>query len=193
MTTAIEKKLWTSDDLEAFPDDGVERWIVNGELFEHPTGNDMSLYSPAHASSMTAVGSALLLWSRSRSSPKPTVFTGDVFYKFRNDPDTDVGVDIAVASPEQVAMVTPYSRFIEGAPLLAVEILSPSDRTEKVRIKTNAYLTHGTPLVWVVDPLDRVVTVYRPNAPPALFHAGLELICEPELPGFHCLVNDLFE
>jgi Uma2 family endonuclease len=121
------------------------------------------------------------------------VYAGDVFFKFRNDPDTDVGIDIAVASPEQAAAVTPYSKYIDGEPILAVEVLSPSDTTKKVRSKTGTYLSHATPLVWVVDPFDRAVTVYRPNQPPVLFNSGMELVCEPELPGFHCRVNDLFE
>jgi Uma2 family endonuclease len=193
MPAATEKKLWTSEDLEAFPDDGVERFIIDGKLYEEPTGEDMSLYSPAHASALIAAGTILKNWVKSRPDPRPVVYGGDIFFKFRNDPDTDVGVDIALCSPEQTAQVTPYSRFVEGAPILAVEILSPSDRTQKVRTKTNAYLSHATPLVWVVDPFDRAVTVYRPNQPPVLFNSGMELVCEPELPGFRCRVNDLFE
>jgi len=193
MATSTIEKIWTSEDLEQFPDDGVERWIDRGRLVEFPSGEDMSLCSPIHGSVVIATGTVLRVWSRSRPAPRPCVYGGDIFCKFRNEPDTNAGIDIVVVAPEQAAEITADSRFIEGPPLLAIEIVSASDTMKKISSKTKLYLEHGTPLVWLVDPFDRSVTVYRPGTPPVLFNSGHELTAEPELPGFRCRVSELFE
>jgi Uma2 family endonuclease len=51
-------------------------------------------------------------------------------------------------------------RGIEGAPTLAVEVLSPSttriDRDRKMKL----YAEHGVPYYWIVDPVGRTVEAY---------------------------------
>ena len=47
-------------------------------------------------------------------------------------------------------------------------------------------------LVWVVDPHDRTVLVYRPKAEPELFNIRHELSAEPELPGLRIPVAQIF-
>jgi Uma2 family endonuclease len=49
------------------------------------------------------------------------------------------------------------------------------------------------PLVWIVDPMDETVTVYRPNAEPVLFNRTQTLEGFAELPGFSCKVSKFFE
>ncbi len=51
--------------------------------------------------------------------------------------------------------------FIEGPPDLAVEVVSPNDTAREVAAKVNDYLKAGTPLVWVIRPAERTVTVHR--------------------------------
>ena len=51
--------------------------------------------------------------------------------------------------------------YIEIPPDLAVEVVSPSDHYSRAQKKVRHHLTHGVRLVWVVDPQDRSVTVYR--------------------------------
>jgi Uma2 family endonuclease len=48
-------------------------------------------------------------------------------------------------------------------PALVVEVLSPSDRISRTNTRIEQYLRRGVSLVWLVDPDDRTVTVYRPN------------------------------
>lgn len=167
----------------------VERWLVEGELFEF----SMSRRTPGHASAVTSVSSHLFIWAQSRPGPRVKVFAGDVYFRLARDPDTDVGVDVAVATAEQVARLTPDAGLIEGAPLLAVEVVSPSDRVGRVWERAQLYLKHGTPMVWVVDPESKSVTVYRPNQDPELLARSRVLSCETELPGFSVKVSDLFE
>jgi Uma2 family endonuclease len=51
--------------------------------------------------------------------------------------------------------------FIEFAPDLAVEVLSPDDRPRQVLDKVGEYLEAGTRLVWVIAPRPGRATVYR--------------------------------
>jgi hypothetical protein len=56
-----------------------------------------------------------------------------------------------------------------GAPDLAVEVLSPNDRTPEVLAKVSDYLAAGSRLVWVADPVNETVQVFRsPLAPRVL-------------------------
>ena len=59
------------------------------------------------------------------------VFVGDVGFTLRRDPDTVRGPDIAFVSKDRVPDPIP-SAFLEFAPDLVVEILSPSDRPGEV-------------------------------------------------------------
>src|SRR5262249_52275418 len=82
--------------------------------------------------------------------------------------------------------------FFDGPPVLAVEVLSPSDKQENVDDKVATYLAAGVAIVWVVNPRFRTVMVYRPDAPPCSFNDTQELTAEPHLPGFRVAVAGLF-
>lgn len=86
------------------------------------------------------------------------------------------------------------ARFlIEGVPTLAVEILSPNDTIEEIHEKITVYQSAGVPLIWVLNPYDRTVTVYRPGTEPDAFNIHQELSGESHLPGFRVPVARLFE
>ncbi|MPZ18827.1 MAG: hypothetical protein GEV06_13065 [Luteitalea sp.] len=59
-----------------------------------------------------------------------------------------------------------HAGYWNGAPDLAVEVLSPEDGPGKVQRKIAAWLAHGTRVVCVVDPNVRTLTVHRPNWTP---------------------------
>lgn len=111
----------------------------------------------------------------------------------RRDPDTTVGIDVAYASAETVARQSDETTMLDGPPVLAVEILSPSDKQEEIDEKVEEYLAAGVALVWVVNPRFRTVTVFRADAEPELFNVRQQLSAEPHLPGFCVAVNDIFK
>lgn len=83
--------------------------------------------------------------------------------------------------------------FIDGAPDLAVEVMSPADRVGEVQQKIREYLSYGTRLVWVVDPRSRTVTAYHPSGE-AHVYSGDEAVPGGEvLPGFSFRPSELFE
>jgi Uma2 family endonuclease len=52
------------------------------------------------------------------------------------------------------------SKNLEGAPNLAIEVVSPSSSAFDRRRKRDLYARHGVPEYWVVDPAARTVTIY---------------------------------
>jgi Uma2 family endonuclease len=74
----------------------------------------------------------------------------------------------------------------------AVEILSPSDVQEDIEEKIDALLQAGVPLVWIINPRRRTVTVYRPGYEPELFNMHQELSGETHPPGLRIEVRRLF-
>lgn len=79
------------------------------------------------------------------------------------------------------------------APDLAVEVVSPHDLYYDVEEKVLEYLRVGVRLVWVVTPSTRTIMVHRADAAsPLHLTEAAELTGDPELPGFHCRVGELF-
>lgn len=90
-------------------------------------------------------------------------------------------------------------RFLNGAPLFAVEVRSEGDygpAAEKaIAAKRADYFAAGAQIVWDVDLLSEdVIRVYRITDPdnPAVYHRGESAEAEPALPGWTMPVDDLF-
>lgn len=88
-------------------------------------------------------------------------------------------------------------RFIEGPPTFAVEVRSENDYTPAAEADMAAkradYFAAGTRVVWDVDPLARVVRVYRAGAAqPETFGAGATADAEPAVPGWRVAVDWIF-
>lgn len=82
--------------------------------------------------------------------------------------------------------------FVPLAPDLAVETLSPSERTGKIQRKVEEYLEHGTELVWLADPQRRTAAVYTRGRVRWL-HEGDALGGGDVVPGFSVPLAFLFE
>ncbi len=57
----------------------------------------------------------------------------------------------------------PEEQILTRLPLLCIEILSPEDTVSRTNTKVQDYLRFGVPVVWVVDPRERTIWIYRPN------------------------------
>ena len=91
-------------------------------------------------------------------------------------------------------------KFLEGAPIFAVEIRSEGDYGPAVERamarKRDDYFAAGTLVVWDVDLVgEDVVRVYRNTDPGSstVYRRGEEAEAEPALPGWRIPVNSLFE
>ena len=77
-------------------------------------------------------------------------------------------------------------------PDLAVEVVSPSDISERIEAKAFAYLAAGTQMVWVLKPKSETVTVYRSRTDIKLLTRNDTLTGEDVVEGFACPVAELF-
>jgi Uma2 family endonuclease len=77
-------------------------------------------------------------------------------------------------------------------PDLAVEILSPHDRANKLERKLNEYFDAGVRHVWVVHPEAQLVEIYKSRYDVQLFKAAEELVDDEILPGFRFRVSAVF-
>jgi Uma2 family endonuclease len=178
----------TAEALLALPDDGMERELIRGQLREKP----MTRRNPAHSEIEISVGYLLRLWLDQQPRPRGKVHGGEAAFRLRREPDSFVGIDVAYASAELVARTAKGVSYYDGPPVLAVEIISPSDKHEDIVEKVELYLEVGT-IVWVIDPDLRIVTVCRPGRVPEGLNTEQELSGEPELPGFRVAVASILE
>jgi Uma2 family endonuclease len=89
-----------------------------------------------------------------------TVFTGDTGFILARDPDIVRGPDIAFVRMDRLPPEEEQEGFLELAPDLAVEVISPSDRMSDVLDKVAEYLAAGTRLVVLVAPRRKELILY---------------------------------
>jgi Uma2 family endonuclease len=119
------------------------------------------------------------------------VVFGQCGFKLRSNPDTVRGPDAAFVSTERTPPDGIPKKFLTFGPDLAVEIISPTNKSRDIMRKVLEYLTAGSQLVWVMDPELRTVTVYPGREHIRILEADDELDGSPVLPGFKVRVGDL--
>ena len=165
------------------PENAGRRWeLERGEVVETPPPRD------AHGTLLTWLGH--LFWQFAARRGKGRV-SADAGLLVERDPDTVRGPDLMFFDQsrrfDEVSPIT-----TEDSPALAVEIRSPTDRWSGMLARVDQYLRLGVPLVWVIDPDDRTVTIFRPGQSHALFREDDELTGGEVLPDFRCRVKELF-
>lgn len=197
MVVASTPKLITTEELLAMPDDGVERWIFNGQLREnYPEvigGQPMTVRNAIHSERLINVGTELKSWLRQQPPPRGKILGGEAGVRLSRDPELTVGIDVVYVSHEVILQQTGATKLIDGIPVLAVEILSPSDTIDAVNEKIRIYLESGVQLVWIVDPYNQTVIVFSRECKPRMFNVDEELTAEPFLPGFRVPVARFFD
>jgi Uma2 family endonuclease len=117
------------------------------------------------------------------------IFGAETGFRLASDPDTVRAPDVAFVAKRNVPKDLPEEGFWPGAPDLAVEVLSPSDRTGEVDEKINAWLDAGCSSVWVVNSKLETVTIYHSRTDVHVKAAGEVLEGDPTLPGFSCQID----
>lgn len=121
------------------------------------------------------------------------VLTSDTGFLLARNPDTVRCADVAFILQERIEPPGRQGPYYPGAPDLAIEIASPSDRTGELDEKVQDWLAHGCQVVWLVNPKWRTVTVYRSDADIKIFTEA-DTLDEPTLlPGFSLPVRQIFD
>ncbi len=190
MSAVVAPRVMTGAEFLALPDDAsVRRELIRGELREE----QRELRNHRHAVVEANVARLIGVWNQTRPKPRGRVVSGEAGFHLAETPDSYVGIDVAYMTPTQCDLTTESQAYPEGPPLLAVEIVSPSDTHESVSDKIDLYLEAGVALVWSVDPRFRTVQVFRRDAEPVLFNVEDEIDAEPHMPGFRVPVARFFE
>src|SRR5579871_823034 len=163
MSTAAAAKLMTVEEFLALPDDGVERWLIRGQLREK-RDTDMTRRNKPHSITEGRVTRLLGNWVQSQPEPRGEVVCGEARLILRRNPETvTAGVDVAVITAGQADARDADTSMIVGPPTLIAEVLSPNDTQEEVAERVEEYLDCGVPVVWVINPFFRTVTIHRPS------------------------------
>ena len=120
------------------------------------------------------------------------VVAAETGFIIRRDPDTVLAPDVGFVRSDRVPASGIPTKYWVGAPDLAVETVSPSDSAFEVDEKVREWLTAGTPLVWVINPRQRTVTVYRPDNTARILGENELLEGADVVPGFEIRVAELF-
>jgi Uma2 family endonuclease len=112
---------------------------------------------------------------------------------FPDDPKKFRVPEVSFTRRERPPETGPADGHGKIAPDLMVEVISPNDLAVEVSLKVQDFLGAGVRLVWVVNPFLRDVQVYRAGGRPSFLQASDTLDGEDVLPGFHCLVEELFK
>jgi Uma2 family endonuclease len=119
-------------------------------------------------------------------------YAAETGFKLETDPDTVLAPDVSFVNKERLPAGEMTAGFLPGPPDLAVEVVSPGDRASEVQSKVQQWLTHGTKLVWIVEPDSQTVNVYRSDGSAALLDKSATLDGEDVLPGFKMKLSALF-
>ena len=179
----VQTRLITGEELAMMENTGPCE-LVEGRIAPMvPTGDE-------HGGVEIALGTRLYTFVETRNLGKVRV--GEVGIYIRRDPDTVRAADILFISGERYARKG-ESAYLDVAPDLVVEIMSPGDVWSNVMQKLREYLGIGVRLVWIVDPPSRSVYAYRALTDVREFTADDTLPGDDVLPGFSVKVSELFE
>ena len=169
----------TADELLRMPRDGWRYQLIEGELQK---------MSPSGAQHGRVAARLLIRLGLFVEQHKlGTVYAAETGFRISRDPDTVLAPD---ASFVRIERDVSTSGFVDGAPDVAFEVVSPSDRYTEVEEKTMRWLRGGATVVVVIDPRTQTARVHRrpgtETVTGILTIAGL-------LPGWELPLAEIFE
>ncbi|HWV23956.1 MAG TPA: Uma2 family endonuclease [Thermomicrobiales bacterium] len=181
----MAKISFTAEELQDLPEVPGKRFeLVDGEVVEMPGAGELH---------MAIVILLYKLLDRFVDDHDLGLVRPDgLAYVLHRNPDQVRIPDVSFVEWDSVPEGEISEGFWEGAPTLAVEVLSPNDRADDIYERVQDYLAAGSPQVWVLRPRQRSVSVYRPNADTRELGPDTLLDGGNILPGFSARVSDLF-
>jgi len=174
----------TAEEFMNLPDDDLRHELINGEVITMP------LPKAPHGRAAMRLGVPLGQFILDHDLGEP--FLSEVGYQLTKDPDTVLGPDLSFISKQRLEEVGQVEGYWQGAPDLAVEVLSPGDRRGKVSKKISQWLGVGAKQVWIVDPKHSTITVYRSESDTTMFSGSDYLESHDLFPGFRLSLDRIF-
>ena len=188
MTTTAPKskaRLLTAEDLLRLYSEGVRGELIRGVLHE--------TVAAGVEHGKIVVNLSILIGSFVKPARLGWIIASDAGIRLERNPDTVREPDLAYISAEKLPLDKPVPGYSEVVPDLVVEIISPNDRPVAVYDKAQMWLRYGARLVLIIDPDARTVTVLLQDGPAQMLTDADALDGGDVLPGFSCLVQDIFD
>ena len=173
----------TIEEFEALPEtEGIEE-LSRGFIVREPPPSDF------HARLVTLVSYTLMKYVEEHPGCGKVYSEGG--FVLSESPATMRQPDVAFVHLSRVP--AGYSpRAFRGAPDLAIEILSPSNRPGDVLRKISEFLDAGTPVIWAIDPATETVVVHDQSGIPQIHSRHDRLSGGDILPGLSIDLDALF-
>jgi len=143
---------WTYEDWLRLPDDGYRYEVIDGVLYMAPPPSTL------HQRIAARLVEALTAFLRDHpTSPKGEVLFAPTGVRLPPQP-VPFQPDILFIRAERLEILG--EQYVEGAPDLIMEILSPSNWLYDRREKMRAYQEGGVAEYWIVDPDAQTIEVY---------------------------------
>jgi Uma2 family endonuclease len=180
-----EQKIWTDAEFMALNRDEHRYEIVNGELID--MGNSGAKHGYVCSVLMILLGGYVHIQKLGAMFDSSTAFKMKSGNK--RSPDVSFMAKERLQGLEEIP-----DGFLEGAPDLAVEILSPSNTVEEIHNKLVEYFENGSRLVWVINPKEKYVLVYRSSQEPDRLLKSVDSLDGEEIvSGFTLPIAELFQ
>ena len=183
MGTEVITKL-TFEQFRQLPEDGKRYELIHGEVYVTPAPITRHQFALQNLS-----GS---LWPHVIKNHLGEVLTAPL--DVRLGEDTVVEPDLIFVSEARAGII--QENWIEGAPDLVVEVLSPSTAAYDRARKLAVYGEAGVANVWFLDPLIKTVEVLRLQGKKYLVDATLagdQVLTSDLFPGWQLPLPDLFD
>jgi Uma2 family endonuclease len=145
MTTPADvARPFTVADLEDTPDDGRRYELIDGGLLVSP--------APGWAHQEAVLALAILLRASCPADMRLVIAP----FAVHQDDYNEVQPDLLVARYAELT-----ERHLPRAPLLAIEVMSPTSRLRDASLKKAFYARLGVPSYWLVDPVKPAVTAFE--------------------------------
>jgi len=177
------RRLLTAEEFAELPDDDFHYELIRGVVGVREP--------PPSLSHEWILGKTLHLLFEFVEPRRLGVVAGQPGFVLERGPDTVRAPDVCFIRADRIPRDN-VPTFLDGAPDLAVEIWSPSNKTREIAEKITLYLSTGAHLVWYVEPSSRQITVYRPQHDAVVLKVGDDLSGYEVLPGFLCPVAKVF-
>lgn len=182
MAATLLSKPVTLAEFSELTRDGQNHEVVGGELITMPPAK--SLHSRIAHLVFKLIGRFLV------EEAELETFL-EVGYVLSLSPLTVRQPDISVLRKDRV-WATPPDSYFEGAPEIAIEIVSPSDGAEYLEGKVRDYLAAGAREVWVLYPKTKHVHIFCRTGEWRVL-SETQIVESPELlPGFSVKVSEFF-
>lgn len=147
--------------------------------------------SKRHGAIAMTIGA--LLYTHVKKHKLGKTYAAETGVYIQRNPDTVRAPDAMFISNEREAQSNDPIKFIDIAPDLAVEVLSPNDTWTEVETKIEEYFSAGVRLIWAIDPKQEIVAIYHPNGERIRLTKTDTLTGSDVLPDFAVPITEIFE